>query len=71
VADAGVISTKLEQIERYHGELRTKQGLSRERFLSSVTERRAVERMFENAIQSCVDLAKHIATEDFEFDDDG
>jgi uncharacterized protein YutE (UPF0331/DUF86 family) len=39
-------------------------------FLSDVTERRAVERMFENAIQACVDLAKHVATEDFGYQGD-
>jgi len=50
MADAGVVSTKLQQIERYHGELLEKQSLSRERFRSDVTERRAVERMSENAI---------------------
>ena len=65
MADPAVVSTKLEQIEQYHGELRTKQAVSRESFLSDVTERRAVERMFENVIQACIDLSKHIATEDF------
>jgi uncharacterized protein YutE (UPF0331/DUF86 family) len=70
VVDERVISVKLKQIEQYHGELKSKQEtLSRREFLSSTTEQRAVERMFENAIQACADLAQHIATR--EFVDDG
>jgi uncharacterized protein YutE (UPF0331/DUF86 family) len=42
--------------------------LSRSDFLQNTTEQRAVERMFENAIQACSDLAQHIATQDFGFD---
>nr|WP_204366063.1 DUF86 domain-containing protein [Halogeometricum pallidum] len=37
-------------------------------FLRNTTEQRAVERMFENAIQACSDLAQHIATRDFGYD---
>lgn len=70
MADAAVIAEKLEQIEQYHGELRTKQDVSREEFLTNITEQRAVERMFENAIQACIDLCKHIASEDFEYEGD-
>lgn len=70
MADAEVVSKKLEQIEQYHGELQAKQSLSKQTFLSDVTERRAVERMFENAIQACTDLAKHIATTDFGYQGD-
>jgi uncharacterized protein YutE (UPF0331/DUF86 family) len=47
MADPGVVATKLRQIEQYHGELTEKRRLSEERFRSDVTERRAVERMFE------------------------
>lgn len=69
VADERVVSVKLEQIEQYHGELKEKQEtLSRSEFLQNTTEQRAVERMFENAIQACSDLAQHIATQDFDFD---
>jgi uncharacterized protein YutE (UPF0331/DUF86 family) len=69
VVDERVVSVKLEQIEQYHGELKAKQEtLSRGEFLSSTTEQRAVERMFENAIQACADLAQHIATREFGFD---
>jgi len=69
VADERVVATKLEQIEQYHGELAAKQSsLSRAEFLESTTEQRAVERMFENAIQACSDLADHVATRDFGFD---
>lgn len=69
MADERVVSVKLEQIEQYHGELKTKQeSLSRNEFLASTTEQRAVERMFENAIQACSDLANHVATDDFNFD---
>jgi len=69
VVDERVVSVKLKQIERYHGELNAKQEtLSRREFLSSTTERRAVERMFENAIQVCADLAQHVASREFGFD---
>jgi uncharacterized protein YutE (UPF0331/DUF86 family) len=68
VVDERVVSVKLEQIEQYHSELKRKQAtLSRRDFLSSTTERRAVERMFENAIQACADLAQHVATHEFGF----
>lgn len=68
MADERVVAVKLEQIEQYHGELKAKQAtLSRDEFLESTTEQRAVERMFENAIQACSDLATHIATTDFDF----
>ena len=70
MADAAVVATQLEQIERYYGELLSKQDVPKDTFLSDVTERRAVERMFENAIQACVDLAKHVATEDFGYQGD-
>jgi len=69
VVDERVVAVKLEQIEQYHGELKEKQEtLSRREFLSSTTEQRAVERMFENAIQACSDLAQHIATHEFGFE---
>lgn len=70
MADSAVVSTKLEQIEQYYGELQAKQSLSEETFLAEVTEQRAVERMFENVIQACVDLSKHIAVADFEYEGD-
>lgn len=66
MVDERVVSIKLEQIEQYRGELAEKQeSLSRSEFLQSTTEQRAVERMFENAIQACSDLAQHVATDDF------
>ena len=69
MVDERVIAIKLEQIEQYHSELKSKQSsLSRHEFLSNTTEQRAVERMFENAIQACADLAQHIATREFGFD---
>ncbi|KZN22655.1 hypothetical protein A4G99_19585 [Haladaptatus sp. R4] len=68
MADERVVSTKLEQIEQYHSELKEKQqSLTRTDLLTNTTEQRAVERMFENAIQACSDLAQHIATHDFDF----
>lgn len=71
MADDRVVATQLERIEQYHGELREKQqSLSRTDLLTETTEQRAVERMFENAIQACADLAKHIASTDFGFDGD-
>ncbi|CCC41203.1 DUF86 family protein [Haloquadratum walsbyi C23] len=58
----------LEQIEQYYNELKTKrETLPRQEFLSSITEQRAVERMFEDAIQACVDLVQHIASREFGF----
>jgi uncharacterized protein YutE (UPF0331/DUF86 family) len=69
VVDERVVAVKLQQIEQYHGELKTKQEtVSRRKFLSSTTEQRAVERMFENAIQACADLAQHVATSEFDFE---
>lgn len=68
MADPAVVSTKLEQIEQYYGELRSMQALSREEFLNDVWKQRAVERMFENAIQACTDLSQHVATADFGYD---
>ncbi len=69
VADERVVSVKLKQIEQYHGELKEKQEtLSRDDLLTNTTEKRAVERMFENAIQACADLAQHITSQDFDFD---
>jgi len=41
---------------------------SREEFLQSTTEQRAVERMFENARQACSALAQHSATRAFGFE---
>jgi len=69
VVDERVVARKLEGIEQYHGELIEKQDtLSRSEFLQSTTEQRAVERMFENAIQACSDLAQHIATRAFGYE---
>jgi uncharacterized protein YutE (UPF0331/DUF86 family) len=69
VADERVVSAKFEQIEQYHGELKGKQEtLSRNEFLRNTTEQRAVERMFENVVQACSDLARDVATQDFDFD---
>ena len=69
MVDERVVSLKLSQIEQYHGELTEKrETLSRSEFLQSTTEQRAVERMFENAIQACSDLAQHLATHDFGYD---
>ena len=70
MADVAVVSTKLEQIEQYYGELQTKQSLSEQQFLGNITEQRAVERMFENAISACIDLSQHIATTDFGYEAD-
>lgn len=69
MVDQRVVAVKLQQIEQYHGELREKQvTLTRDEFLSSTTEQRAVERMFENVIQACSDLAQHVATHEFGFE---
>lgn len=71
MADERVVAHKLEQIEQYHGELRTKQrSLSQKDLLTDTTEQRAVERMFEIAIQACGDLALHVATRDFGYEGD-
>lgn len=71
MADRRVIAGKLEQIEQYHAELSAaQQSLSQEDLRSNTTDQRAVERMFELAIQACSDLALHIATTDFDYDGD-
>ena len=66
MVDDRVVAVKLAQVEQYHGELLDKrETLTRVAFLESTTEQRAVERMFENAIQACSDLAQHVATQAF------
>lgn len=71
MVDRRVAARKLEQIEQYHGELQAKQrSLTREDLRSNTTDQRAVERMFELAIQACSDLALHIATSDFDYHGD-
>lgn len=71
MADARIVSKKLEQVDQFHGELMAKKrSLSRDAFLTDVTEQRAVERMFENVILATADLAKHIASTDFEYQGD-
>ena len=71
MVDERVVARKLEQIEQYHGELVAKRtALSRTDYLESTTEQRAVERMFENAVQACADLARHVASRALEYEDD-
>lgn len=71
MADRRVVARKLEQIEQYHGELLAEQqSLSRDELRSNTVDQRAVERMFELAIQACSDLALHIATTDFDYNGD-
>lgn len=71
MVDERIVSKKLEQIEQYHGELRAKRhSISRDTFLTDITEQRAVERMFENVIQATIDLSKHVATTEFDYDGD-
>lgn len=66
MVDERIVSIKLEQ---YHGELKEKQEtLSQDDLLTNTTEQRAVERMFENAIQACAHLAQHIASQEFSFE---
>lgn len=68
MVDDRVVAVKLAQVEQYHGELLDKrETLTRVAFLESTTEQRAVERMFENAIQACSDLAQHVATRAFAY----
>ena len=68
MVDERVMCLTLEQIEQYYNELKTKrETLPRQEFLSSMTEQHAVERMFEDAIQACVDLVQHIASREFVF----
>ena len=70
MVDERVVARKLEQIEQYHGELVAKRtALSQTDYLESTTEQRAVERMFENAVQACADLARHVASRAFEYED--
>ncbi|MFB6188488.1 MAG: DUF86 domain-containing protein [Halapricum sp.] len=62
-------SSRSNSNRSYHRELAEKrETLSRSEFGQSTTEQRAVERMFENAIQACADLAQHVATRDFGYD---
>lgn len=41
--------------------------MSRQEFLSGITEQRVVERMFENVTRASADLAQHIALQQFGF----
>lgn len=69
MADERVVAVKLEQIEQYHREPKEKQAtLSRQDLRTQTTEQRAVERLFENVIQACADLAQLVATHDLGFD---
>ena len=71
MVDERVVARKLDQIEQYHGELvEMRTALSRSDYLESTTEQRAVDRMFENVIQACADLARHVASRAFEYEAD-
>lgn len=64
MVDEDVVVDKLRLIDQYTDELREMQALSKEEYLDDVVSQRAVERMFMNLIQACIDLAQHIrATE--------
>lgn len=71
MVDDRTVSIKLEQIQQFYGELcEQREDLSEEEFLDSTVRQRAVERMFENVIQASTDLAQHVATQEFGYDDD-
>ena len=65
MTDRTVAAEKLRLVDQYTEELREMRDVPRDEYLADVIRQRAVERSFMNAIQACIDIAKHVrATED-------
>lgn len=64
MVDAGVVVDKLRHINQYTNDLKQMRGMSMEEYVEDVVTQRAVERTFMNLIQSCIDLAQHIRSEE-------
>lgn len=59
-----IVIDKLRNINEYTNDLKQLRGVSKETYTSDMVTQRAVERTFMNLIQSCIDLAQHIRSEE-------
>lgn len=60
-----VVAKKLETIERYLRSLRDEQHIDESTYLANERTQRVIERLFNNLINACIDLAAHVrAAED-------
>jgi len=59
-----IVVDKLRHINEYTNDLKQLRGMSKETYTSEMVTQRAVERTFMNLIQSCIDLAQHIRSEE-------
>lgn len=64
MVDEEVVARKLETIERSLRNLRDEQSIDRAAYLEDERTQRVVERLFNNLINACADLAAHIRTAD-------
>lgn len=65
MVDDEVVVRKLETIERYLRHLRDEQQIDEAAYLENERTQRVVERLFNNLINTCIDLAAHVrAAED-------
>lgn len=60
MVDEEVVARKLETIERYLRDLRDEQQIDESTYLENERTQRVVERLFNNLINACIDLAAHV-----------
>lgn len=60
MVDEEVLIRKLETIERYLRQLRDEQQIDEAAYLDDDRTQRVVERLFNNLINTCIDLAAHL-----------
>lgn len=60
MVDEEVVVRKLEAIERYLRHLRDEQQIEEAAYLEDDRTQRVVERLFNNLINTCIDLAAHL-----------
>lgn len=64
MVDADIVVDKLRHINEYTNDLKQMRGMSMEDYVEDTVTQRAVERTFMNLIQSCIDLAQHVRSEE-------
>lgn len=64
MVDADVVVDKLRHINQYTNDLKQMRGMSMDEYVEDMVTQRAVERTFMNLIQSCIDLAGHVRSEE-------
>lgn len=64
MVDEDIVVDKLRHINEYTNDLKQLRGMSKEAYIADMMTQRAVERTFMNLIQSCIDLAQHIRSEE-------